>query len=1634
MAPFDGKLDTKLSPLIDGQVPDFVQADHPKYVQFLKSYYKFLESAELILKVEIDSVRLETVSSNHLLVEGDDGDRGDRINTETGTGTTGKFIVGETVTGSTSKATAEVLVDDLGKNQRLFISSQQKFEVGELITGSSSEATATIISYRANPVQNIQQLMSYNNPDNATTKFIDEMFNMLLESIPKNLVSTTSKRDLIKNIKDLYAAKGTSEATKLLLRLLFDEEAEIVYPNKFMLKPSKGNWSQPTIMRVKSNSGADAGDIVGQTITGKTSGSTTVVLDSIVFSQGTESVSQLEIDPSLSTGTFQTGETITATSNTADSIMSFVIKSFIVGSDVVNSGFLYDTNDALNSDENIGNGRADLEVEEISRGGVNSIIIDDRGQDYKIGDTITFTANAVDTNVSSPSALVSAVGGTILMEDTVGDDDFIVLETNTIESLPHPFIQFEDGDRFALNGTTAASLNADFNMLMEDATPRNIVADSYGTDNDRLIIEEATADTAGELSRVLLTSSGNGYSKMPTLTLSSTKGTGGKLISTTKDIGNILSVKVKDGGFNYTEIPTTNTNTHFILKDITGTFVKSNTLTSSPTGTVVAWDSPTQHLEVNFENKEKFKTEQSVNINEGIQLEQSTPTAERMVLNNTLDSEGDDILLEDGQGALVSNAIKTMGGQITLQTVGNVNQKMELEEKRGDASLSELFGYGSVEARTRTPRGTPIPVDEFVIPDLAQRGNLFKLEGSVVGGSILIDSTDGSADAGDEILLDGTDGSSSNAGSKVIQFSDDEGDNILYENEIAIPDLQQKFDKFALNGTVRQRSTPKGWLTDDGTLTGGETLYENQGGFRTSDEGAGILLEDACADATYNTKEFLIPEDSEFYYLFEQEVINHQNTPDARLMDEESGGFSLEKVNPEILVDDNSSIVIDNNINDEFINTFNIILDGTNSSKNDEGDYLINEDFGDNIRQEGTGTHMGDLLLHETEDNVVNQNLILDGINSDGLEAGNDIITETKPEMVGQTIIDSGGAEGVVVEFGEGEILPKLGVESKISGFYRNTDHHISDGVIRLQDSYFYQDFSYEIRIGQSIEQYMTELKRAVHPAGFAAFGRVTLASLITANIQIPTAGGVSGFTADTDTFSPALASTLENIFQIVVPRRLQATKTPLIDGELFQKIELETETDSGPNANIINEQTGVAMSLETAAGVANEGHDVSLIKTAKVTVSLPAPTFLTKAGSRSGLPLFATVLGVANGIEMEDGSREIAPTISRDRIVLDNTLSAGGSLVSAGELMELEDGSVNNPDEDSSLGLEDLNFRHNSDLILEQSATFNETIELEYATEITVGRNTSPNQLILDGTDGSSTNAGDHILHENSTTSFGEAIVQEEDGSPLVSEDITNGEITIEEIIRRDLVSLEGVGSGDNTNDEYILHEDSIESGDVILESGFEFILNEDGDTFLLEDDTGIIIREVGEDGLFGNKLLVEDETTPQRGGKFILDTQRFEVEDGANHGTIPEINFRETNFPRYTRPVEVHQSASGIIALQDERAITEIVLNGTDGSSTNAGDNIIFDRTLSTGADAGDKVLAEEGAQVILDQHNPGFVLLDGTDGSSSNAGDNVEFEIGTKPPFDYPIFRPGGLASTYDSTNLTFDTTQQTYDATE
>ena len=217
MAPLDNppssKLLTKISPLVDGQLPDYARDEHPIFSKFLQYYYEYLEAAELTVTSQVDNVLLEVESTTYVL----DQD-GNQIVYED---SDGKFSVGETITGQTSKATATILIDDL-RNGRMFISAQQQFITGETIIGATSSAEGTITKYRGNPVQNIQQLLDYADTDGTIHDFLDQLSVSFMNAIPKNLASGIDRRNLIKNIRELYRTKGTSESFKLFIRILLN--------------------------------------------------------------------------------------------------------------------------------------------------------------------------------------------------------------------------------------------------------------------------------------------------------------------------------------------------------------------------------------------------------------------------------------------------------------------------------------------------------------------------------------------------------------------------------------------------------------------------------------------------------------------------------------------------------------------------------------------------------------------------------------------------------------------------------------------------------------------------------------------------------------------------------------------------------------------------------------------------------------------------------------------------------------------------------------------------------------------------------------------------------------------------------------------------------------------------------------------------------------------------------------------------------------------------------------------------------------------------------------------------------------------------------------------------------------------
>ena len=265
------KLLNKVSPLLDGQVPDFVREDHPVFVSFLKDYFQFLEAGRLTVEPTdtysrtVNYIRQETNTLEFILLED-----GERLLTERGAGvldaSAGQFTNGETITGATSNATATVLVED-SRNNHIYISSQQKFITGETITGGTSSAEAKVTEYRANPIQNIQQLLDYADVDNTIYDFLDQMRESFMAAIPSTLATNTSKRNLLKNIRDLYSAKGTSEGHKLFMRLFLGEEAEVVYPNEYMMRPSDGRWRVNQIIRATTASGAGGTELVGTVVT-----------------------------------------------------------------------------------------------------------------------------------------------------------------------------------------------------------------------------------------------------------------------------------------------------------------------------------------------------------------------------------------------------------------------------------------------------------------------------------------------------------------------------------------------------------------------------------------------------------------------------------------------------------------------------------------------------------------------------------------------------------------------------------------------------------------------------------------------------------------------------------------------------------------------------------------------------------------------------------------------------------------------------------------------------------------------------------------------------------------------------------------------------------------------------------------------------------------------------------------------------------------------------------------------------------------------------------------------------------------------------------------------------------------------
>lgn len=507
-------------------IPEGIYSDSENFVLFLKAYYEWMHTS---------TFSVYDVS--------------------------GTFVQGETLTGQTSAATA--VVKQVNENEIIVsVSNSIPFERYETITGSTSSATAKINSITDNVLRQSANLINYRDLSLSIDKFSDYLKDELYAGVPSSY--SGDKRFLGKKFRDFYKSKGQQQAYTFLMKVLYDQDVEIIYPGEEILKVSDGTYSRAQILRAEIIGDVGSNrifDFLFKTIRGRTSNAIAKVTDIKKTNIGTFTVAEMQV--SFVSGEFLPDEVIYDIDDLTPTPLETTLYGMVSGYTVSNGGSGYETGDYLTA---TGDGEeASLKISEIYTSGIDAIKINAVGYGYRLG-TMASVNNATTggsnlaikvTGISNTYTVTSGANtytlGEISRIDVVnrGEDYYseptIVLKDQTIYNLgllTDKLItisasgnNYTVGDWLSFSSTYGAGANGVIASVVEANTDSNIFFEDGST-----LISEQNYDTLkyefwlgqGAISRVLLTNYGAGYAanNLPTVTINTSTGANGALIVT----------------------------------------------------------------------------------------------------------------------------------------------------------------------------------------------------------------------------------------------------------------------------------------------------------------------------------------------------------------------------------------------------------------------------------------------------------------------------------------------------------------------------------------------------------------------------------------------------------------------------------------------------------------------------------------------------------------------------------------------------------------------------------------------------------------------------------------------------------------------------------------------------------------------------------------------------------------------------------------------------------------------------------------------------------------------------------------------------------------------------------------------
>ena len=252
----------KVQQIIEKQLPEFLRAESPKTIDFLKQYYISQEyqsgpsdiSENLDQYLKLDNLTTEVISGKTTL--------------STGISSTTDTVVVESTKG-------------FPPEYGLFKIDNEVFTYTGITTNSFTgciRGFSGITSYHSdlNPEELVFNTTSREghasgaNVQNLSALFLNEFYKKLKYTFTPGLedvdfVENLDVNNFIKEARSFYEAKGTEDSYKILFKVLYGVVPQIVDLEEYLVKPSSAEYRRREVVIAERVSG-DPNNLVGQTI------------------------------------------------------------------------------------------------------------------------------------------------------------------------------------------------------------------------------------------------------------------------------------------------------------------------------------------------------------------------------------------------------------------------------------------------------------------------------------------------------------------------------------------------------------------------------------------------------------------------------------------------------------------------------------------------------------------------------------------------------------------------------------------------------------------------------------------------------------------------------------------------------------------------------------------------------------------------------------------------------------------------------------------------------------------------------------------------------------------------------------------------------------------------------------------------------------------------------------------------------------------------------------------------------------------------------------------------------------------------------------------------------------------------